>query len=66
MPLYIALECLILCIAFMYSLWFIHTVRFFLIPTAIPLITENGLYRIEWKCLHYVTVTTSPAPKQPL
>ena len=43
---------------------FIHTVRFFLIATAIPLVAANGLYRIQWKCSHHATVTTSPAPIQ--
>ena len=44
----------------------IHTVRFFLIATAIPLITTNGLYTTQWKCSHYATATTSPTPIQPI
>ena len=39
---------------------------FFLIETAISLIATNGLYRTQWKCSHYATVTTSPAPIQPI
>ena len=38
--------------------------RFFLIATAIPLVTTNGLYRTQWKCSHYATMTTSPTPIQ--
>ena len=34
------------------------TLHFFLIATAIPLITTNGLYRTQWKCSHYVTRAT--------
>ena len=30
------------------------------IVTAILLIATNGLYRIQWKCSHYATATTSP------
>ena len=33
----------------------IHTVRFFLIATAILLIARHGLYRTQWKCSHKVT-----------
>ena len=47
-------------------LWFIHTVHFFLIATAILLVEVNGLYRIQWKCSHYATATTSLAPFQPI
>ena len=39
---------------------------FFLIATAIPHNATNGLYRTQWKCSHYVTVTTSPTPIQPI
>ena len=35
---------------------------FFLIATVLPLIATNGLYRTQWKCYHYATVTTSPTP----
>ena len=44
----------------------VHIVRFFLIATAILLITTNGLYRSKWKCSHFVTATTSPTPIQPI
>ena len=40
----------------------VHTVRFFLIATAILIIAANGLYRTHWKCSHYATATTSPTP----
>ena len=40
----------------------VHTVHFFLIAAAILLIVTNGLYRIQWKCSHCATVTTSPTP----
>ena len=49
-----------------YSLRPVHTVRFFLIATAIPSITRNGLHRTQWKCSHYATATTSPTPMQPI
>ena len=39
---------------------------FFLIATASPLIAINGLHRTQWKCLHYVTATISPAPVPPI
>ena len=39
---------------------------FILLATAIYPITTNGLYRTQWKCSHYVTVTTSPGPSQPI
>ena len=42
----------------------VHTVRFFLIATAILLIVTNALYRIQWKCSHCVTATTSPSLTQ--
>ena len=48
------------------NLGFVHTVRFFLIATAIPLITTNGLCRTHWKCSYYATATTSPTPIQPI
>ena len=44
----------------------VHTVRFFLIATAIPSIARNGLHRTQWKCSHYATATTSPTPLQPI
>ena len=47
-------------------LWLIHTVRYFLIATAIPLVATNGLYRTQWKCSHYVTAIKSPVPIQPI
>ena len=50
----------------MWTLGLIHTVRFFLIATAIPLITTNGLHRTQWKCSHYAIVTTSLTPIQPI
>ena len=42
----------------------VHTVRFFLIASAILLIATNGLYRTQWKCSHCTTVTASPPPMQ--
>ena len=46
------------------GLGFIHTVRFFLIATVIPIIATNGLHRTQWKCSHHATVTTSIVPIQ--
>ena len=37
----------------------IHTVRFFLIATAIPLIATNGLHKTQWKCSQNATAKTS-------
>ena len=49
-----------------FSLRLIHTVHFFLIATAILLITRNGLYRSQRKCSHYANSTTSSTPMQPI
>ena len=49
-----------------YPLRLIHTVRFFLIATAILLITTNGSYRTLWKCSHGATAKTLQAPIQPI
>ena len=43
----------------------IHTMRFFLIATAILLIATNGLHRTQRKCSHYATAT-SPTSMQPI
>ena len=47
-----------------FTLGLIHTVRFFLIATAILLIATNGLYRTQWKCSHSATATRSPTLMQ--
>ena len=44
----------------------VHTVRFFHIASAIPLLATNGLYGTQRKCSHYETVGTSPVPIQPI
>ena len=44
----------------------VHTVRVFLIATAILLIATNVLSMTQWKCSHNVTATTSPTPIQPI
>ena len=44
----------------------VHTVRFFLIATAIPSIAANGLHRTQWMCSHCANATTSPTPMQPI
>ena len=36
----------------------VHTMRFF--PIVTLLIAANGVYRMQWKCSHYATATTSP------
>ena len=48
------------------ALGLVHTLRFFLIATVIIHIATDGLYRIQWKCSHYVTATTSSTPIKPV
>ena len=47
---------------YFYSLRPVHSVHFFLIATAIPLVATNGLHWTQLKCSHYATATKSPTP----